>query len=147
MSGAVTAVSIDRRRRCHRLCGQCCHHGRHHYASRPSSALPLRGDRHEQAPDQGRHQQGRRSLLEQGAFLDAYMANGHNATQASTKAGYSARSAASQGQRLLKDVEVSGELADAAREAVGLATQVTLQEVKRLSGDPTSASSTAPTAP
>lgn len=71
-----------------------------------------------------------------GAFLDAYMANGHNATQAAIKAGYSARSAASQGQRLLKDVEVSGELADAAREvseAVGLATQVTLQEVKRLS--------------
>jgi len=48
----------------------------------------------------------------------------------------------------LKDVEVSGELADAARavsEAVGLEIQVTLQEVKRIS-ESASASSTAPTA-
>src|SRR5258708_6536043 len=69
------------------------------------------------------------------AFRDAYMANGHNATQAAIAAGYSPKTAASQGQRLLKDVEISGELAEAAREAgdaAGLNTIETLEETRRL---------------
>jgi phage terminase small subunit len=39
-------------------------------------------------------------------FARNYIANGGNATQAALKAGYSKKSAYSQGQRLLKDVEV-----------------------------------------
>jgi phage terminase small subunit len=70
------------------------------------------------------------------AFRDAYMANGHNATQAAIAAGYSPKTAASQGQRLLKDVEISGELAEAAREvgdAAGLEAKRELREAGRLS--------------
>jgi phage terminase small subunit len=37
-------------------------------------------------------------------FIETYLANGHNATQAAISAGYSAKTAGSQGQRLLKDV-------------------------------------------
>jgi Terminase small subunit len=36
-----------------------------------------------------------------GVFVQAYMANGHNATQAAITAGFSAKTAYSQGQRLL----------------------------------------------
>ncbi len=39
-------------------------------------------------------------------FAHRYLANGKNATEAATFAGYSAKTAYSQGQRLLKDVEV-----------------------------------------
>lgn len=39
-------------------------------------------------------------------FARNYIANGGNATQAALKAGYSKKSAYSQGQRLLKDVEI-----------------------------------------
>ena len=39
-------------------------------------------------------------------FVEAYIANGGNATDAAIKAGYSAKTAYSQGQRLLKVVEV-----------------------------------------
>lgn len=41
------------------------------------------------------------------AFIDAYLANGFNATQAALTAGYSAKTAYSQGQRLLKHVEIA----------------------------------------
>jgi phage terminase small subunit len=71
-----------------------------------------------------------------GVFVQAYMANGHNATQAAITAGYSAKTAYSQGQRLLKHVEISGQLAEMAREAgnaAGLTVERVLEEVRRLS--------------
>lgn len=40
-------------------------------------------------------------------FVNAYIANGGNATEAAKDAGYSAKTAYQQGSRLLKDVEVS----------------------------------------
>ena len=63
------------------------------------------------------------------------MANGHNATQAAITAGYSPKTAYSQGQRLLKHVEVSGQLAEAAQKAAentGLTTECTLKETARI---------------
>lgn len=42
----------------------------------------------------------------QKAFVEAYLANGFNATQAAITAGYSAKTAYSQGSRLLRNVEV-----------------------------------------
>lgn len=50
------------------------------------------------------------------AFADAWIENGGNATQAAKKAGYSERSAYSQGQRLLKDSEVSAYIASRMKE-------------------------------
>lgn len=44
------------------------------------------------------------------AFVDAYLANGFNATQAAKEAGYSERTAYSSGQRLLKNVEIADEI-------------------------------------
>jgi phage terminase small subunit len=64
------------------------------------------------------------------------MANGHNATQAAITAGFGAKTAYSQGQRLLKHVEVSGQLAEMAREAgnaAGLTVGRVLEEIRRLS--------------
>jgi phage terminase small subunit len=43
-------------------------------------------------------------------FIEAYIANGGNATQAATAAGYSPKTAYSQGNRLLKDVEIQQSL-------------------------------------
>ncbi|MDY7025909.1 MAG: terminase small subunit [Pseudomonadota bacterium] len=43
-------------------------------------------------------------------FVKEYLANGWNATQAAIKAGYSEKTAYSQGQRLLKHVEIKKEL-------------------------------------
>jgi phage terminase small subunit len=71
-----------------------------------------------------------------GVFVQAYMTNGHNATQAAITAGFSAKTAYSQGQRLLKHVEISGQLAEMAREAgnaAGLTVERVLEEVRRLS--------------
>lgn len=42
----------------------------------------------------------------QQAFVEAYLANGFNATQAAITAGYSEKTAYSQGSRLLRNVEV-----------------------------------------
>lgn len=69
------------------------------------------------------------------AFVQAYIANGNNATQAAITAGYSPKTAYSQGQRLLKKVEISRELAEAAQsvaEITGLKTQRVLLETARL---------------
>lgn len=44
--------------------------------------------------------------IKQRAFADEYIINGGNATQAAITAGYSEKTAYSQGQRLLKNVEV-----------------------------------------
>lgn len=70
------------------------------------------------------------------AFIQAYLGNGHNATQAAIRAGYSAKTAYSSGQRLLRSVEVSQELAVAAKELAkltGLDAARTLKEVNRIS--------------
>ena len=68
--------------------------------------------------------------------MQAYMANGHNATQAAITAGYSAKTAYSQGQRLLKHVETAGKLAEAAKrvsEITGLNAERTIREAARIS--------------
>lgn len=44
-------------------------------------------------------------------FIEAYLANGGNATDAAKKAGYSEKTAGSQGQRLLKDVGLKAAIA------------------------------------
>lgn len=44
------------------------------------------------------------------AFIDAYMVNGHNATQAAIAAGYSKETARQQGSRLLTNVDVRAEI-------------------------------------
>lgn len=48
--------------------------------------------------------------LKQKAFVEAYLSNGQNATQAAIAAGYSAKTAYQQGSRLLSHVEVSSEI-------------------------------------
>ena len=88
--------------------------------------------------DNQAHEGGQRPSCRGGAggvFVQAYMANGHNATQAAIAAGYSARTAYSQGQRLLKHVETRRQLAEAARalaKKVELDTDRTLREVARI---------------
>ena len=67
------------------------------------------------------------------AFVQAYLANGHNATQAAITAGYSAKTAYSKGQQLLKRVETSRELAEMARktgEDAGLTTGRVLEKLE-----------------
>jgi phage terminase small subunit len=76
------------------------------------------------------------AVARRGVFVQSYIANGNNATQAAITAGYSARTAYSQGQRLLKNVEVSGQLAKAAEkvaEITGLTAEHTLRETARIS--------------
>jgi phage terminase small subunit len=51
-------------------------------------------------------QSEKRLTAKQRAFVDSYIANGFNATQAALSAGYSEASAYSQGSRLLKNVEI-----------------------------------------
>jgi phage terminase small subunit len=68
-------------------------------------------------------------------FVQAYIANGHNATQAAITAGFSAKTAYSQGQRLLNNVEVRRQLAEAAQkvaEASGLTAERALRELARV---------------
>jgi phage terminase small subunit len=68
-------------------------------------------------------------------FVLAYIANGHNGTQAAIAAGFSEKTARSQGQRLLTDVDVQNLLAGHSRDVaaiVGLDTERTLREVARL---------------
>lgn len=68
-------------------------------------------------------------------FIEALLSNGENVTQAALAAGFSPKSAASQGSRLLKNVKVQQEL-DSRRTQVlqkaGLTTERVLQEVARL---------------
>lgn len=70
------------------------------------------------------------------AFVAAYLINGRNATQAAITAGYSKKTAYSQGQRLLKNVEVANQVVAAVEKVqaiTGLTLERTLQEVARLS--------------
>lgn len=48
-------------------------------------------------------------------FVDAYIANGGNATEAAIKAGYSAKSACAQASRLLSDAKIAGLVAERAK--------------------------------
>lgn len=70
------------------------------------------------------------------AFVEAYIANGGNATDAAIRAGYSPKTADQQGSRLLKDVKVSS-LLDKRRVALctklEISTERILQERARLS--------------
>lgn len=69
------------------------------------------------------------------AFIEAYIQNGRNATDAAITAGFSPRSAYSRGLELVKDREVSAAIDEvlAEREAQsGLTTVNVLREVKRL---------------
>lgn len=68
-------------------------------------------------------------------FRDAYIANGQNATQAAITAGYSPKTAKSAAHRLLTNVDVAKDIADAARELgriSGLDAERTLREVARV---------------
>ena len=53
-----------------------------------------------------------------------------NATQAAIRAGYSQKTAYSQGQRLLKDVEISKEIEKAKKEIIGDSTQDIIENVR-----------------
>jgi phage terminase small subunit len=69
------------------------------------------------------------------AFIEAYLSNGANATDAAIQAGFSPVSAASQGSRLLKNVNVAQEIARRRTEVVAnleLSTERTLKEVSRI---------------
>lgn len=68
-------------------------------------------------------------------FIDAYIANGENATDAAIRAGYSAKTAYSAGGRMLKSVEVKAAIDRRRAELskkVGLSVERTLREVARL---------------
>lgn len=68
-------------------------------------------------------------------FVDAYLANGGNATQAAITAGYSPKTAKAQGSRLLTNVDIREAIAkrtQAVAEKVGLSVERTLQELARL---------------
>ncbi len=68
-------------------------------------------------------------------FVETYISNGRNATQAAIKTGYSAKTAGQQGARLLKDVKVQ-ELLQTRQEAIAnrleITTERTLLERARL---------------
>jgi len=61
----------------------------------------------------------------QALFIEAYVSNGGNATQAAKAAGYSKKTAYSAGGRLLKDVEVTAEIARRRAEALRVAQEET----------------------
>ncbi len=68
-------------------------------------------------------------------FIEAYLANGRNATEAAITAGFSVKTAGSQGSRLLKDVKTQALIAARTAELgikIGLTTERTLREVARL---------------
>lgn len=69
------------------------------------------------------------------AFVEAFLSNGGNATQAALQAGYSAGGAAKQGYRMSKDPAILSELDKRRTEIVAnleLSTEKTLREVGRL---------------
>lgn len=58
-------------------------------------------------------------------FVEAYIANGGNATEAAKTAGYSAKTARSQGQRLLTDVDIKARVLSRREKVVAVAEQET----------------------
>lgn len=72
-------------------------------------------------------------------FVEAYIANGGNATQAAITAGYSRKTARQQGARLLTDVDIStyvekrrAAVLAAAEEKTGLTVSGVLKELRRI---------------
>lgn len=68
-------------------------------------------------------------------FIEAYLANGGNATQAAVQAGYSVRSAGQLGSMLLKDVEIQDAIAKRRAELANrykLTTDHVLRECARI---------------
>lgn len=63
----------------------------------------------------------------QRAFVEAYLSNGFNATQAAITAGYSKKTAYSQGSRLLKNVEIQAALETRMKEMVMSADEALLR--------------------
>lgn len=68
-------------------------------------------------------------------FIDAYMINGFNATQAALTAGYSENTAYSQGARLLKNVEIRNEIQRLMREHTMSAEEVLARLTEHGRGD------------
>ena len=69
------------------------------------------------------------------AFIEAYLSNGANARDAAIQAGFSPASAASQGSRLLKNVNVAQQIDRRRTEIIAsleLSTERTIKEVSRL---------------
>lgn len=73
-------------------------------------------------------------------FVDAYIANGGNATEAAKSAGYSEKTARQQGSRLLSDVDISKAVAQRSKKLANkyelTAELVTKTIVQELSFDP-----------
>lgn len=68
-------------------------------------------------------------------FVSEYLANGFNATKAAISAGYSKKTAHSQGPRLLEDVEIKAALANRAEKAlakIDFSVDRTLEYVARM---------------
>lgn len=72
-------------------------------------------------------------------FVEAYITNGGNATEAAIAAGFTKRSAGSRGHELVKDREISAaisqrkaEALESAKEITGLSIERTLREVARV---------------
>lgn len=74
------------------------------------------------------------------AFVEAYIANGGNATEAAKTAGYSKATAGSQGSRLLKDVDVAAQIAESSKKVARkyeLSTELVVKTiVQELTFDP-----------
>lgn len=91
---------------------------------RPRKAKKLQGRQNKSTSEQ-RHK----------LFAEAYLSNNGNATQAALDAGFSPKTAACQGSRLLKNVKIKQYLDSRRAEVltkVGLTTERTLLEVARL---------------
>lgn len=80
------------------------------------------------------------AALRRKKFIETYITNGGNATEAAKDAGFSVKTAASQGQRLLKDVEVQRVIAERAKEVANkyeLTTELAARSiVQELTFDP-----------
>jgi phage terminase small subunit len=65
-------------------------------------------------------------------FVEAYISNGGNATQAAISAGYSARSAGTQGYNLLKHPDIVSRIAERSAKTIQIAQQNTLLTIERV---------------
>lgn len=68
-------------------------------------------------------------------FIEAFLSNGGNASQAAISAGFSQKTAGSQGSRLLKNVEIQAEIDKRRTEIVAkmeLSTEKTFREIARI---------------
>ncbi len=72
------------------------------------------------------------AVRRRGLFVEAYLANGQNATQAAVAAGYSEKTAHAAGSRLFRDVEVARAIATRAEEAADKAEMTTDSVLRRV---------------